>query len=260
MTRCRKAAIDLDLRSDHAHFCIGQDRGDPPRGNTVSPRGAWMCQPGKTSDTRKSYSQHLMEGIGPDLWITRAVECSFHRSRRARSTPPVLTASNRQNTARGTGQPHRLSHMWTCRRANQQVRQSWKLKRSPNSNTDPRTLKTATNSHRSIWTCRSGKTYSSASPLSALASIGAKLGGAISSARIGMFVATDPGAETRESQSCAKYVDEAWKGRDNSRPFAGSIPRPNSFFTKDMNQALSKADFVSGERTGASDFKIKLFC
>jgi carnitine 3-dehydrogenase len=55
-----------------------------------------------------------------------------------------------------------------------------------------------------------------------------------------------------------KYVDEAWKDLTNLGLSAGAS-RDRLAFTTDMNEALSKADFVQENGPERPDFKIKLF-
>src|SRR6201985_1770599 len=69
-------------------------------------------------------------------------------------------------------------------------------------------------------------------------------------------VATDPApnAET----NLRKYVDEAWVQLEEIGPSPGAS-RDRLSFTKDMKQALAKADLVQENGPERPDFKIKLF-
>jgi 3-hydroxyacyl-CoA dehydrogenase len=69
-------------------------------------------------------------------------------------------------------------------------------------------------------------------------------------------VATDP-APSAES-NLRKYVDEAWEQLEAIGLSAGAS-RDRLSFTKDMKQALSKADLVQENGPERPDFKIKLF-
>ena len=69
-------------------------------------------------------------------------------------------------------------------------------------------------------------------------------------------VATDPAPNAEANLH--KYVDEAWKDLTNLGLSAGAS-RDRLAFTTDMNEALSKADFVQENGPERPDFKIKLF-
>src|SRR5262245_29091555 len=69
-------------------------------------------------------------------------------------------------------------------------------------------------------------------------------------------IATDP-APNAES-NLRKYVDQAWEQLEAIGLSAGAS-RDRLSFTSDMQQALSKADFVQENGPERPDFKIKLF-
>jgi 3-hydroxyacyl-CoA dehydrogenase len=69
-------------------------------------------------------------------------------------------------------------------------------------------------------------------------------------------VATDPAPNAEAN--LRKYVDEAWKDLTNLGLSTGAS-RQRLAFTTDMNEALSKADFVQENGPERPDFKIKLF-
>jgi 3-hydroxyacyl-CoA dehydrogenase len=69
-------------------------------------------------------------------------------------------------------------------------------------------------------------------------------------------VATDPAPNA--GANLRKYVDEAWKDVTTLGLSPGAS-RDRLVFTKDMNEALSKADFVQENGPERPDFKIKLF-
>src|ERR1700719_3877359 len=69
-------------------------------------------------------------------------------------------------------------------------------------------------------------------------------------------IATDP-AQNAEA-NLRKYVDEAWKDLTNIGLSQGAS-RDRLTFTKDLKEALSKADFVQENGPERPDFKMKLF-
>jgi carnitine 3-dehydrogenase len=69
-------------------------------------------------------------------------------------------------------------------------------------------------------------------------------------------VATDPAPNAEAN--LRKYVDEAWEQLQEIGLSAGAS-RERLSFTKDMGQALEKADFVQENGPERPDFKIKLF-
>ena len=69
-------------------------------------------------------------------------------------------------------------------------------------------------------------------------------------------VATDPAPNAEAN--LRKYVDEAWKDLTNIGLSKGAS-RDRLTFTKDMKEALSKADFVQENGPERPDFKMKLF-
>jgi 3-hydroxyacyl-CoA dehydrogenase len=69
-------------------------------------------------------------------------------------------------------------------------------------------------------------------------------------------VATDPAPNAEAN--LRKYVDEAWKDLTNLGLSTGAS-RERLAFTTDMNEALSKVDFVQENGPERPDFKIKLF-
>src|SRR4249919_1993102 len=69
-------------------------------------------------------------------------------------------------------------------------------------------------------------------------------------------IATDP-APTAEA-NLRKYIDEAWKDLTNIG-FTKGASRDRLTFTKDLKEALSKADFVQENGPERPDFKMKLF-
>src|ERR1700751_3410445 len=69
-------------------------------------------------------------------------------------------------------------------------------------------------------------------------------------------VATDPGPNAEAN--LRKYVDEAWKDLTNIGLSKGAS-KDRLTFTKDMKQALSKADLVQENGPERPDFKIKLY-
>jgi carnitine 3-dehydrogenase len=69
-------------------------------------------------------------------------------------------------------------------------------------------------------------------------------------------IATDPAPNAEAN--LRKYVDEAWKDLTTLGLSTGAS-RQRLAFTTDMNEALSKADFVQENGPERPDFKIKLF-
>src|ERR1700757_3341508 len=69
-------------------------------------------------------------------------------------------------------------------------------------------------------------------------------------------VATDPGPNAEAN--LRKYVDEAWKDLTNIGLSKGAS-RDRLTFTKDMKEALSKADLVQENGPERPDFKMKLY-
>jgi 3-hydroxyacyl-CoA dehydrogenase len=69
-------------------------------------------------------------------------------------------------------------------------------------------------------------------------------------------VATDPAPNAEEN--LRKYVDEAWEQLEEIGLSPGAS-RDRLSFTKDMKQALAKADFVQENGPERPDFKTKLF-
>jgi 3-hydroxyacyl-CoA dehydrogenase len=69
-------------------------------------------------------------------------------------------------------------------------------------------------------------------------------------------VVTDPAPNAEAN--LRKYVDEAWKDLTNVGLSKGAS-RDRLTFTKDMKEALSKADFVQENGPERPDFKMKLF-
>src|ERR1700726_3451551 len=69
-------------------------------------------------------------------------------------------------------------------------------------------------------------------------------------------VATDPAPNAEAN--LRKYVDEAWEQLEAIGLSAGAS-RDRLSFTKDMKQALAKADLVQENGPERPDFKIKLF-
>src|SRR6202795_2664811 len=69
-------------------------------------------------------------------------------------------------------------------------------------------------------------------------------------------VVTDPAPNAEAN--LRKYVDEAWKDLTNVGLSKGAS-RDRLSFTKDMKEALSKADFVQENGPERPDFKMKLF-
>src|SRR4051812_31243318 len=69
-------------------------------------------------------------------------------------------------------------------------------------------------------------------------------------------IATDPGPNAEAN--LRKYVDEAWKDL-TSIGLSKGASRDLLTFTRDMTEALSKADFVQENGPERPDFKMKLF-
>src|SRR5712672_4133695 len=69
-------------------------------------------------------------------------------------------------------------------------------------------------------------------------------------------VTTDPAPNAEAN--LRKYVDNAWKDL-TSLGLSKGASRERLRFTADMNQALTKADFVQENGPERPDFKIKLF-
>src|SRR6266567_1909840 len=69
-------------------------------------------------------------------------------------------------------------------------------------------------------------------------------------------IATDPGPNAEAN--LRKYIDEAWKDLTNIGLSKGAS-RDRLTFTKDLKEALSKADFVQENGPERPDFKMKLF-
>src|SRR3954463_4876617 len=69
-------------------------------------------------------------------------------------------------------------------------------------------------------------------------------------------VATDPAPNAEAN--LRKYVDEAWE-QLVVIGLAASAARDRLTFTSDLQEALSKADFVQENGPERQDFKIKLF-
>jgi 3-hydroxyacyl-CoA dehydrogenase len=69
-------------------------------------------------------------------------------------------------------------------------------------------------------------------------------------------VATDPAPDAEAS--LRRYVDEAW-GQLEAIGLSPGASRDRLTFTRDMNQALAKADLVQENGPERPDFKIKLF-
>src|SRR6188472_3761915 len=69
-------------------------------------------------------------------------------------------------------------------------------------------------------------------------------------------IATDPAPNAEAN--LRKYIDEAWKDLTNIG-LAKGASRDRLTFTKDLKEALSKADFVQENGPERPDFKMKLF-
>src|SRR6184192_4103266 len=69
-------------------------------------------------------------------------------------------------------------------------------------------------------------------------------------------ITTDPGPNAEAN--LRKYIDEAWKDLTNIGLSKGAS-RDRLTFTKDLKEALSKADFVQENGPERPDFKMKLF-
>src|SRR6201984_2972306 len=69
-------------------------------------------------------------------------------------------------------------------------------------------------------------------------------------------IVTDPGPNAEAN--LRKYIDEAWKDL-TSIGLAKGASRDRLTFTKDLKEALSKADFVQENGPERPDFKMKLF-
>src|SRR5947199_1675185 len=69
-------------------------------------------------------------------------------------------------------------------------------------------------------------------------------------------IATDPAPNAEAN--LRKYIDEAWKDLTNIGLSKGAS-RDRLTFTKDMKEALSKADLVQENGPERPDFKLKLF-
>src|ERR1700686_3402011 len=69
-------------------------------------------------------------------------------------------------------------------------------------------------------------------------------------------IATDP--DPNAEDNLRKYVDEAWEQLEEIGLSPGAS-RDRLSFTKDMKQALAKADFVQENGPERPDFKTKLF-
>jgi 3-hydroxyacyl-CoA dehydrogenase len=69
-------------------------------------------------------------------------------------------------------------------------------------------------------------------------------------------IVTDPGPNAEAN--LRKYIDEAWKDLTNVGLSKGAS-KDRLTFTKDMKEALSKADFVQENGPERPDFKMKLF-